>query len=472
MAIHIFSRDDGFPPKDTVVRKNPNGGCSDVTYDRPNAYWASTRNGLMARLSQTSLTLPSSPLISDKSQFYVGVFGSGQLPELKPLAATSRIKTRTVDYRKRVANGEIIINPMRTSTLAMSDKYVPVNPTGAAYYNFIGESLRSDPEPHPCFPWSSVFRFQGELRSAQPQVGTYQALNYVARYAICTQVRRQSDLFGFSTNTIQAVKRGLDAYYDDLLRDSGLITKVVGDTRAGTYDILTDVAEARSTFQLIMSCVIRILTEFRNVKARIARRPSLDPRRRKSIWSESADEWMQFRYAITPTLLSLDSALKWMDDNNMYAKFRGTLTRSVEEINLYGIVITPPPPVDRVFGKIRVDGLTSGLKINPLATALELVPLSFLLNWVCNIGDLVSALWPPSGAQQEVYSYSRSVPPRTPVTGKYEDQELSFMYGYYRNDIIDPIQDLALQLDLSLSWKRVIDAFALVYRPLRSSIYS
>ena len=124
---------------------------------------------------------------------------------------------------------------------------------------------------------------------------------------------------------------------------------------------------------------------------------------------------------------------------------------------------------DRCFGKTRIDGQTGGLKLNPLRTALEVVPLSLLLNWVCNIGDCLSALWPPSGAKQEVYTTSRSIP-KAIYEATLNGQRVMIEFGYYRVNVISPQSNVNFALSLNVGWARMLDAFALAYSPLKKAL--
>lgn len=417
---------------------------------------------------------PPTNVISDLSDNFVGLFVErpGELPPLQPIAAFFRTRGKSTQFHRRRNNGDIIINPMGLSKLEFNDKYVvkPGHPSKNVMVDFAALSMRSQPVPNHCN--RVLMEHNGRLRADVPVTGnvindaTYRA---VYKRADSSAFELQSQRLNLSALSLTVLNDRLREQISSLQRDKGMVTSVVGDTRAGTYDILTDIVEARSTLELIFSCVIRVLREYTNVKKRIAKRPSLDPRRRKSIWDESADEWLQFRYGITPTIMSLNSAIQWWTERDYeYAKFRGTTSFS-HTFNLGDLKITVPLITDRAFGKVRVDGATARLKINPIATALELVPLSFILNWVCNIGDFVSSIWPPQGVDDEKYSYSRSIV-ETNVPAMYRGEECSFTLGYYQITPITPIESLALTLDWNVTWKRMLDAFALVYGPLKRSV--
>lgn len=474
-------------------------------------YRRSLRTRLMARRAMTIVgKLPGTPggpsnFQHDTSPYFVGVFAESplNLPRLTTPQSNFRSSKPTKAFYERLARGDIVINPMRTSSLKLHNTYAvkPGRPSSASSMTFNALSMRPEPIPRGKCNRDLFLGPDGNLRSqtyaptllpTQGSGAQYRGVYSILDHSDLTTV---ADLYGMTDERLSFYRQELDHYIADLPRDTGLITKVVGDTRAGTYDILTDVAEARSTFQLIFSLVIRFFTEYVNVKRRIASKhdflvkqrellsrkteKAFDAAQRRELRRISkevqdlSNEWLQFRYGIGPLIKSLDDAVKWLKEREYeYAKFRGTSNFAGGLLKLGDLELTVTNVTDRAFGKVRVDSVTGGLKINPIATAVELIPLSFLLNWVCNIGDFVSALWPPQGVSQEVFTYSRSIPVETAISGKLGNVPLSFSYGYYRIDTITPYEGLAVQLDLSLTWKRIVDAFALAYGPLRRAAYN
>lgn len=279
-----------------------------------------------------------------------------------------------------------------------------------------------------------------------------------------------------------------------LPRDSAVVTSVIAQTRSGTYDLLTDTAELKSTLQTLFSCVLRILTAYKDMVARTAKLSKILARskfkRKRSKRQISAAEkrssnarlydsmvrdynqqWLEFRYGITPIVRSANSAIDWLNTREFeYAKFRGLTTQSATLV-AGDLSVTVPVVIDRAFGKVRLSGSTAGLKLNPLTTALELVPMSLLLNWVCNIGDVLSACYPPSAAKQEVYSVSRSIPKGLyPAT--YAGAPLTVELSYYELDVINPYRHISFKIGPNMSWQRFIDAFAFAYNPLKKALFT
>lgn len=458
------------------------GGCTARFIPRPaeTSYTTSLRTRLLLRRAITA-PMPSQYYHWDTSDHFCGIWcdASASLPRLVTITSQSRVRSPSAAFRKKVREGKIVINPMRTSSLVFTDEYV-VKPGASQtrlYTSFSSASERTEGYySDKCGRRLFVDRFGVKRDYSFAPYGDVHNHNFATLQCYYTltdsdNLRTKSSELGITQHTVDALLRQLDAHLASQQRDSGLMTAVVGDTRSGTYDLLTDIAEAKSTIELIFSCVLRILQEYSNVKKRIASRPTLDPRRRKSIWGEASQEWLQFRYGITPLVSSINSALEWWQKRDYeFAKFRKTKSLELGILDLGEFKFTLPPLVDRTFGKVRVSGATRGLKLNPLTTALELVPLSLLLNWVCNIGDYLSALWPPEGADQEVYTYSRSLT-KADVSASIGATNVNFTYGFYDLKTFDPLDNLAIQLEWNVTWKRMLDAFALVYSPLRSSIY-
>lgn len=451
----------------------------------PNYFVKETRHRLMARSAMTAKVQNFSTVYySDMSPEFCGIhtLGDVDIPSLPLMPAQFRVRAKSKDYSKRVKRGDIVVNNMSRSSLTMVDSLV-VKPGASASEQLLTFNCNSLYRA-PRFSTQcnrNLFDLHNGWFATQTYAPYPAAVNYHNGSTVqCKYLRTDSAnliprsvVMGITNARLRLINEEVTRYLLSLPRDQGLVTKVAGDTRAGTYDVLTDIAEARSTIELIGTCVLRILKEYSNVRKRIAKRPSFNVLGKKNILHEATDEWMQYRYAISPTLLSLNNALEWLETRkHEYFKYRGTLSREIEPLTLPGgLVIRFPHLTDRAFGKTRLDGATSGLKINPLATGLELIPLSFLLNWVCNIGDYVSALWPPSGAVQEVYTYSRQLSP-TLLEAEVGGESIQFMYGFYDIAEINPADHRAVTFGWAVTWKRWLDAFALTYEPLRKSIYT
>lgn len=194
-----------------------------------------------------------------------------------------------------------------------------------------------------------------------------------------------------------------------------------------SYDFLTEIAEARELPGLISSVSSDILSILRALRGRYsisdlrtaARLPILNLLKHPSrVFRKLGNEWMQYRYAIMPLVYSYRDILK-------------TIDRGVDNTSRCRVVITPtdtnvalPPDTTaymwiQALGTITVRGHVfqhydwdtvaqlSGVGVNPLATAWELIPYSFVVDWFVNVGDYITRKSAANYAQATVSCYSQ-----------------------------------------------------------------
>lgn len=429
----------------------------------------------------------------------IRVGGTPELPTLPEWRSNVRYSGPNKNWKERLAAGEIVISPMTRTTLVLHDtfKIVPGKPTvGSAGLYALTRletpiTLKCGRETVQHEGRTVVANSVGskDLNNNGPTTADliyYKVNDPTAIAPLLAGSMSEAKLRGLHQQLIQGVR--------SLPRDSAVVTSVIAQTRSGTYDLLTDTVELKSTLQTLFSCVLRILTSYKDMVARTAKLSKILARskfkRKRSKRQISAakerssnarlydsmvrdynQQWLEFRYGITPIVLSANSAIEWLNTREYeYAKFRGLTTQSATLV-AGDLSVTVPVVIDRAFGKVRLSGSTAGLKLNPLTTALELVPMSLLLNWVCNIGDVLSACYPPSAAKQEVYSVSRSIPKGLyPAT--YAGVPLTVELSYYELDVINPYRHISFQIGPNMSWQRFIDAFAFAYKPLKKALFT
>lgn len=459
------------------------GGCRQ--YIAPiNTSGAAARDAL---LSRSFVDLPTSPFpptghlhcwsTDTRIGKIIRIGGTPGLPTLSEWKSSIAHKYRSENFRQRVRQGEIVVNPMLTSEFIMRDFYIPKTRPGGQSKGAMIYTQRTKPIVRAC--GGKVVEYSNSLwEEAQSHGVDTLGASSQATISAAWFATESADAVGPALQGVYT-QAGHNALHSELIAalsklpfSTSLTTSVVADTRAGTYDLLTDMVEFKSTVQTLMSCVVRILKMYIDTKNRVA---FLSKKiSRKKGFSKVADaevqalnsQWLEFRYGITPIVLSANAAIDWLNTrNHEYAKFRGTESRQVD-LTVGNLRVTLPIVIDRAFGKVRVDGATAGLTLNPLRTALELVPMSLLLNWVCNIGDVLTACWPPSAAKQEVYTVSRSVP-RGIYPAVWNGHQVSIDFGYYKIDEIKPLDHVGLVFGNNMSWRRFIDAFAFAYNPLK-----
>lgn len=176
----------------------------------------------------------------------------------------------------------------------------------------------------------------------------------------------------------------IQSMIDDLKR------KVVSDT-LDAYDAGTEFAERTKTLQTILgilrSCV-RPLRTLRKALADFKKRPDLT----------LSDYILQYEYAVRPLLYSMEQIRQIREDQGKLT-IRKTRTKSLTFITDSQVPTTEPSLYERGSVKVKLracsyyhfenelDRVTSSLRFNPLVTAWELIPFSFVVDWFVGVGD-------------------------------------------------------------------------------------
>lgn len=189
-------------------------------------------------------------------------------------------------------------------------------------------------------------------------------------------------------------------------------TAVIADALSG-YDLLTELAESRETIGYISSKV----SGFADVVSKLAREDENAWRRGRRFNAKQllrhgnkamrrlGSRWMEYRYAIMPLFYTLKDVNELVNDNG--ARYK--TSRKRETLDAYDTGIELPTSgyyLERhVSGSIIVSSTSKGrydtdglrslyarrISTNPFSTAWELVPLSFVVDWFLNIGEVITA---------------------------------------------------------------------------------
>lgn len=305
---------------------------------------------------------------------------------------------------------------------------------------------------------------------------------------------------------------------DDLV--SSTQTAVIADALSG-YDILTELGESRETLHFLKSKV----SEFANVVSKLAHEDEHAWRRGRRMTPKSllrsgdralrrlGGRWMEYRYAIMPLYYSLRDIKGLMDDNGSRYK----TSRKKEKVESHETGVTLPTSGYYLERHVRgsmlvtstskarydIDGLRSlyarRIATNPLATAWELVPLSFVVDWFLNIGDVITA--------STSIDFSNQRCSCTAVRTAYEEELYYVQLGEYTtlpgrtwNGVtVEPLEFQAsppqrtliqkrtvnnysrslfnrpigrVQFEPFLNWKRMIDGMVLAYQPTKNLLRS
>lgn len=246
---------------------------------------------------------------------------------------------------------------------------------------------------------------------------------------------------------------------------TGLVTAGTAELNSAYWDIATELGELPETVKMIYNGLKAIITKYLEARRKIASLPKNNISSGSAL-TDVASIWMAYRYGIMPIVYSINDALDYLHSQGVFRtvrqgeNFEIPLQHSGNQYMITGR--------DRYWGKARVDPLDAktGLKMNIMSTAWELVPLSFVIDWAFNIGDLLSSLQGPSGAKEIKHSYSR----RVEFQALYEvnGNPFNVNISYYMRQPINPMSHIGLTLDLQMTWKRVLDALSLSWFAFKS----
>ena len=85
--------------------------------------------------------------------------------------------------------------------------------------------------------------------------------------------------------------------------------------------------------------------------------------------------------------------------------------------------------------------------------------MSFVVGWVLPIGDILGALVPPSSALQTAVTHSVRIR-KVKLTHK-DYGNVNVDVDIYQNNVLNPSVDWRILPDVSMNWKRTLDALAL-----------
>lgn len=293
-----------------------------------------------------------------------------------------------------------------------------------------------------------------------------------------------------------------------------------------SYDLLTDVAEMREIPKMIAhisKSLIEIMRSLRSrhgsraLKAAASLHPSKLLKSSNKALRKLGGDWMTYRYGIMPLVYSYRDIQKLLKRGQEVRTYKSR-TISPTQTGSYLPPSTSSYWVKDMVGNVTVRGEVfqyftsseiarlSGLGVNPLVTAWELIPYSFVLDWFVNVGNYIAARTCQTWARQKWACLSRrdnyslrtslhkpqqnytvtvsnqlptgwwgSAPPATPSRiienpeGDYIYNEV--VYDSYSRWVI-PVAYAPLQYNPSLNWRRLIDTAVLSLNQLNRIVRS
>lgn len=312
----------------------------------------------------------------------------------------------------------------------------------------------------------------------------------------------------------------LDALPDVLSAVKSTQSSAVASFKGG-YDLLTELAESREAIKFFGDSAkgfVKILDRLFEDEESLRR--AVKGRYNAQRLLRSADrglralgsKWMAYRYAVMPLFYSFRDVKELIANDGLLFK----TYRAKEEFKLDGSVL-PFGHNKKIFltrsGRVDVkstvkagyskEGLQSfvanQIQFNPLATAYELVPLSFVFDWIVNMGDFIVSHSSTDFSEQSsmctairtslietwILSEDREVlverqiggtgNPCIPVPTALSYSQIMTNSAILRTRVVNNYdrflftdRDVSLSLNSSMmNWKRYVDATVLSYQPIK-----
>lgn len=290
-----------------------------------------------------------------------------------------------------------------------------------------------------------------------------------------------------------------------------------------SYDVLTELAEAREIPSMVRSISSDIFSILRGLKGRFGKdamraayRIPLNQllKHPTRILRKLGEEWMQYRYGIMPLVYSYRDLCNTVDRGKS-VKTRRTLRLFPEPTG-----ISLPASSQRYCwrdteGEVRCSGnvfqhfdwssaaMTAGLGVNPIVTLWELIPYSFVVDWFVNVGDYVTRttvspatqmlwaclsqhtktnerLWVHYPNEDKILlgasprqsvpwtGANMPVPPSVTITRPEESQLLEMKQTNCYTRTMFPIGAAQLVVNPNINWRRLLDSAAMANNLLRN----
>lgn len=266
-----------------------------------------------------------------------------------------------------------------------------------------------------------------------------------------------------------------------------LILECTANANRGTLDMLTAIAEApetvKSIYQGCKTAVrmygeakrkeFRLRNKIKRIKDRDVHNVMQTERDIKEILNAISDVWLNYRYNIMPTVLTVEDLLKTLDESgSTFQRWRegSTLSRKGAVNPPEGWSVNTPDLeyTFRCFIKRQIVGqkhdFWSLSSRNLLVTAWELVPASFIVDWFIQVGDFLASLVTPSYSFIEGATLSRRLDQTIVFTHNASKAKVIVtLRGYYRF-VINPTDYCRFVFDGDLAGNRTLDTLALAWK--------
>jgi hypothetical protein len=204
---------------------------------------------------------------------------------------------------------------------------------------------------------------------------------------------------GLSLPALPAHDEGAIAY---------VLNSAIAEAKSDSFDALTFAAELQKTSRMVGN---RIESVFR-----YGRRAGSRATKHKNPFSAFANYWLEYRYGWRPLLMDIDNIVKQLKEksrpfNEGHSQAVVDLgasdsqTESYSESNVNWSATRIGTRTYRGFA-LAVGDFGTAPSFQPVRTAWELIPFSFVIDWLFDVGSFLNAITPIPGVNIRASGYS------------------------------------------------------------------
>lgn len=189
-----------------------------------------------------------------------------------------------------------------------------------------------------------------------------------------------------------------------------------------------------------------------------------------------ASVWLNFRYNIMPNVYLLEDLHNLYESYN--ADFKTTRDKQAGFVTLDGDPSWSPLELEYRENCVIKRGINPDIRFTSLThanfvtTAWELIPLSFVVDWFVNAGDLLTVSFSPNLSPTQGATFGRKLNFEGTVSNKDTNQQCHYLVKTYRRRVIEPNLLVGISFNWELSLFRQLDALALLWAPIRTLLLS
>lgn len=390
------------------------------------------------------------------------------IPPSKILNCKQPVKPVNKNFRKRSRDGEIVLSPFENWIMQLdyNNGFTGTkNGKPFATYAFLDASGLGHPAPVGNWCTIGSYQYRGRLRL---DYQSFVNMSEVTPYQVGWVDPTHDDM-----ESLSCILHGRD------------IQSELADHNSRLIDVATAMAEMPETVQSIVDgckTILRLYKAAKRKEMRLRNRVSgpvnstetANRQWRKNRQDEAdaiADVWLNFRYNITPTKILIEDMIKY--HFGLKTEYLRSRKREEYDVELPFALRAGWKTADtmtqehRIMIKARLSAdatkADAYLSANPLVTAWELVPLSFVVDWFLSVGDFFSSLTPVPSVQQGA-TYSWKIDDTYTFIHEESKARVTMRLNHYKRTVINPSDYCRVYPNVDLTTYRKLDALALSWK--------